>query len=142
MRLEFVFGLPADNKGNSKISVFVLRLSKIFHLTSVRDNVTGTQAAQLLFDRFALTGSLWGTLSRLLGTKLTMSIADHPQTDGQTELVNCVLDDTIWSICAGPPRPCQQYGARINGVYPVLLERVMAPSNSANLVGRHRCLHG
>ncbi|KAG3052553.1 hypothetical protein PI125_g26135 [Phytophthora idaei] len=33
-----------------------------------------------------------------------MSTADHPQTDGQTERVNRVLEDTLRSVCAGAPR--------------------------------------
>ncbi|POM72348.1 Pol protein [Phytophthora palmivora] len=33
-----------------------------------------------------------------------MSTADHPQTDGQTERVNRVLEDTLRSICAEAPR--------------------------------------
>ncbi|POM75970.1 Pol protein [Phytophthora palmivora] len=50
------------------------------------------------------TGAFWDTLFQLLGTKLTMSTADHPQTDGQTERVNRVLEDTLRSICAEAPR--------------------------------------
>ncbi|POM63375.1 Reverse transcriptase [Phytophthora palmivora] len=50
------------------------------------------------------TGAFWDTLFQLLGTKLTMTTADHPQTDGQTERVNCVLEDTLRSICAEAPR--------------------------------------
>ncbi|POM76941.1 Reverse transcriptase [Phytophthora palmivora] len=66
MSLDFVFGLPADDKGNIK--------------------------------------GVWDALSHLLGTKLTMSTADHPQTDGQTKRVNRVLEDTLRSICAEAPR--------------------------------------
>ncbi|POM60923.1 LOW QUALITY PROTEIN: reverse transcriptase [Phytophthora palmivora] len=33
-----------------------------------------------------------------------MSTADHPQTDGQTERVNRVLEHTLRSICAEAPR--------------------------------------
>ncbi|KAE9017809.1 hypothetical protein PR003_g9345 [Phytophthora rubi] len=33
-----------------------------------------------------------------------MSTADLPQTDGQTERVNRVLEDTLRSICAEMPR--------------------------------------
>ncbi|POM63906.1 LOW QUALITY PROTEIN: Pol protein, partial [Phytophthora palmivora] len=113
MSLDFVFGLPADDKGNTGILVFVCRLSKMVHLAPVRDKVTGKQAAQLFLDsefryhglpetivtdrdpRF--TGALWYTLFQLLGTKLTMSTADHPQTDGQTERVNRSKAPRSWS---------------------------------------------
>ncbi|POM66514.1 Pol protein [Phytophthora palmivora] len=50
MSLDFVFGLSADDKGNTGILVFVCRLSKMVHLAPVRDKVTGNQAAQLFLD--------------------------------------------------------------------------------------------
>ncbi|POM58080.1 Putative retroelement [Phytophthora palmivora] len=104
MSLDFVFGLPADDRGNTGILVFVCRLSKMVHLAPVRDKVTGKQAAQLLLDSVLryhglpetivsdrdprFTGAFWDTLFQLLGTKLALSTADHPQADGQTERVN------------------------------------------------------
>ncbi|POM61547.1 Pol protein [Phytophthora palmivora] len=112
MSLDLVFGLPADDKGNTGISVFACRSSKMVHLAPVRDKATGKQAAQLFLDSVfrnhglpetivsdrdpRFTSAFWDTLFQLLGTKLTMSSADHPQTDGQTERVNRVLED----ICA------------------------------------------
>ncbi|POM81278.1 Putative retroelement [Phytophthora palmivora] len=133
--LDFVFGLPADDKRNTGILVFLCRLSKMVHHAPVRDKVTGKQAAQLFLDSVfryhglpetivsdrdpLFTGDFWDTLFQLLGTKLTMSTADHPQTD----------------VCT------QQCGTRINGVYPVLLEQVTTPPGAANLAGRCRGLH-
>ncbi|POM59934.1 Pol protein, partial [Phytophthora palmivora] len=92
MSLNFVFGLLADDKGNTGILVFVRRLSKMVHLAPVRDKVTGKQAAQLFLDSVfryhglpetiisdrdpRFTGAFWDTLFQLLGTKLTMSTAD------------------------------------------------------------------
>ncbi|KAE9054574.1 hypothetical protein PF007_g32591 [Phytophthora fragariae] len=90
------------------------------HFAPVRDTVTGNEVARLFMDcvfrhhglpktivsdrdpRF--TAAFWQTLFRLLGTRLSMSTADHPQTDGQTERVNRVLEDTLRSICAEMPR--------------------------------------
>ncbi|POM61846.1 LOW QUALITY PROTEIN: Pol protein [Phytophthora palmivora] len=119
MSLDFVFGLPIDDKGNTGILVFVCRLSKMHHLAPVRDKVTGKQAAQLFLDSVfryhglpktifsdrdpRFTRAFWDTLFQILGTKLTMSTADHPQTDGQTERVSHVLEDTLRSICAEAP---------------------------------------
>ncbi|POM77436.1 LOW QUALITY PROTEIN: Pol protein [Phytophthora palmivora] len=102
MSLDFVFGLPADDKSNTGILVFVCRLSKIVHHAPVRDKVTRKQAAQLFLDSVFRYHGLPEII--LLGTKLTMLTADHQQTDGQTERVNRVLEDTLRSIYAEAPR--------------------------------------
>ncbi|KAG3011395.1 hypothetical protein PC120_g14452 [Phytophthora cactorum] len=119
MSLDFVFGLSAVDHGNTGILVFVCRLSKMVHLAPVPDTVTGEHAARLFVDGVfrhhglpetfisdrdpRLTAAFWQTLFQLLGTRLHMSTADHPQTDGQTERVNRVLEDTLRSVCAAAP---------------------------------------
>ncbi|GMF60237.1 unnamed protein product [Phytophthora fragariaefolia] len=54
------------------------------------------------------TARFWQEVFTLLGAQLSMSTADHPQTDGQTERVNRVLVDALksyahsfhhWSDC-------------------------------------------
>ncbi|GMF56544.1 unnamed protein product [Phytophthora fragariaefolia] len=88
-------------------------------LVAVRKSVTAPQAAQLFVDdvfqhhglpeafvsdrdpRFV--SHIWQHLFRLLGTRLDMSTADHPQTDGQTERVNRALEDVLRSVCAAEP---------------------------------------
>ncbi|KAG2820220.1 hypothetical protein PC113_g13278 [Phytophthora cactorum] len=54
------------------------------------------------------TARFWQKVFTLLGTQLSMSTADHPQSDGQTERVNRVLGDLLksyaysfqqWSDC-------------------------------------------
>ncbi|GMF27282.1 unnamed protein product [Phytophthora fragariaefolia] len=101
------------------ILVFVCRLSKMERLAAVRKSVTAPQAAQLFVDNVfrhhglpeafvsvrdpSFVSHFWQHLSRLLGTRLDMSTADHPQTDGQTERVNRVLEDARRSVCAAEP---------------------------------------
>jgi len=111
--LDFVFGLPKDGKNRTGILVFVDRFSKMVHLAAVSANVTAKETAQIFLDlvfkhhglpselvsdrdpRF--TSHFWRAVFDKLGTKLAMSTAAHPETDGQTERVNRVLGDILRS---------------------------------------------
>ena len=100
--------------------VFVDQLSKITHLAAVPATIDGEGTARLFIDRVfrqhglpmaiisdrdpRFTGTFWKSIFRVLGTKLDMSTADHPQTDGQTERVNRVIGDILRSVCAETPK--------------------------------------
>ncbi|NJI21328.1 DDE-type integrase/transposase/recombinase, partial [Aeromonas veronii] len=124
MSLDFIFGLPPDSGGNTGVVVFVDRFSKMVHLAAVPAEVTAKQTARLFVDMVfkhhgmptdivsdrdpRFTAHLWQEVFTLLGSQLSMSTADHPQTDGQTERVNRVLVDMLksyahsfqyWSEC-------------------------------------------
>ncbi|GMF60206.1 unnamed protein product [Phytophthora fragariaefolia] len=109
--MDFVFGLPPDSKRRTGIVVFVDRFSKMMHLAAVPAEVTAKQTARLFVDMVfrhqgmpidivsdrdpLFTARFWQEVFTLLGTQLSMSTADHPQTDGQTERVNRVLVDSL-----------------------------------------------
>ena len=42
-----------------------------------------------------LTSHFWKSLWALLGVRVALSMAHHPQTDGQTERVHCTLEQTL-----------------------------------------------
>ncbi|POM58900.1 Pol protein [Phytophthora palmivora] len=108
MSLDFYFGFPVGDKRNTGILVIACRLSKMAHLAPLFLNSVfrchGLSETIVSDQGSRFTGAFWDTVFQLLGTKLTMSTADHPQTDGQTERVNRVLEDTLRSICAEAPR--------------------------------------
>lgn len=41
------------------------------------------------------TGQFWTALFNMMGTKLKFSIADYFQIDGQTERINCLLEEYL-----------------------------------------------
>ncbi|KAL0315611.1 UNVERIFIED_CONTAM: Transposon Ty3-I Gag-Pol polyprotein [Sesamum radiatum] len=56
-------------------------------------------ASVLVVDRFSkdarFTGRFWTTLFNMMGTELKFSAANHPQTDGQTERMNALVEDYL-----------------------------------------------
>ncbi|KAI9906474.1 hypothetical protein PsorP6_002840 [Peronosclerospora sorghi] len=148
--MDFIFGFPNDKAGNTGILVFVDRLSKMAHLAAVPESIDGQGTAKVFLDRVfrqhglpdsvvsdpdpRFTGQFWGALFKVLGTKLLMSTEDHPQTDGQTERVNRVVEDILRSLCPDSPKiwsemlPMVEFAindsVHASTVYTVLRERI------------------
>ncbi|XP_026434078.1 uncharacterized protein LOC113331593 [Papaver somniferum] len=76
--MDFVLGLPRTVRGNDSIMVVVDRYSKMAHFIACKKTTDASN-------------SLW----MHLGTKLQFSTTAHPQTDGQTEVVNRSLGNMI-----------------------------------------------
>src|SRR5438105_3282508 len=109
--MDFIVGLPRTQKGNDSIWVIVDRLTKVAHFIPVKTIYRGDKYAQLYVDHILqlhgvpnrivsdhdpqFTTRFWKILHALLGTKLDFSSAYHPQTDGQTERVNQILEDML-----------------------------------------------
>ena len=59
----------------------------------------------ITYDRGSLfTSAFWSHLHQALGTALKYSTTYHPQTDGQTEWVNQILEDMLraYALAQGP----------------------------------------
>jgi hypothetical protein len=109
--MDFITQLPRTKSGFDAIVVFVDTFSKMVHLIPSRTTATAPDTAQIFFDHvFKLhglpssiisdrdtkfTSRFWQSLFRTMGTRLAMSTAYHPQTDGQTERANRTLEDML-----------------------------------------------
>ena len=116
--IDFMTDLPTTQRGCDMLMVVVDRFSKMAHLTACKKSNTSEQVAKLMVrDIFRLhgipksvvsdrdprfTSDMWQAFWKQLGTKLSMSTADHPQTDGQTEVVNRSINWMFRTVLESP----------------------------------------
>lgn len=95
------------------------RLTKFVHFVPLSHPYTATKVANLYLQHVlklhgmpativsdrdpAFTSHFWQELMRLQGVQLTMYSAYHPQTDGQTEIVNKSLEHYLRAFAADRP---------------------------------------
>jgi hypothetical protein len=87
------------------------RLTKVAHFIPVKTTYIGAKLAELYISRIVclhgvpkkivsergtqFTSRFWQKLHESMDTKLNFSSAYHPQTDGQTERTNQILEDML-----------------------------------------------
>src|ERR1035438_6752333 len=97
--------------GHDSILVVVDCLSKMAHFIPRSKSITSEQTASLVFQHVVhlhglpdniisdqgpqLAACIWSHLFQQLGTAISLSSAFHPQTDGQSEQVNQVLEQDL-----------------------------------------------
>jgi hypothetical protein len=109
--MDFITGLPRTKFGYDSIWVVVDRLTKVPHFIPVKTTYTSARLAKIYMSQIVclhgvpksivsdrgtqFTSHFWCQLHESLGTRLEFSIAFHPQTNGQTERVNQILEDML-----------------------------------------------
>ena len=111
--MDFIGPLTKCKNGYDAILVVVDTLTKYASFIPTHTTATAPQTAKLIFseivkhhgmpkniisDRDAkFTSSFWTSLWTLCGTRLRLSTAYHPQSDGQTERTNRTLEEYLRS---------------------------------------------
>jgi transposase InsO family protein len=109
--MDFIMGLLRTQLGYDSIWVIVDRLTKVAHFIPIKTTYSEPQLAELymsrivclhgvpkkiVFDRGTqFTLMFWESFHETLDTQLHFSSAYHPQTNGQTEGVNQILEDML-----------------------------------------------
>jgi hypothetical protein len=112
--MDFITGLP-ESDGYDAILVVVCRLSKMAHYIATHTNVTAEGLAEIFVthifrlhglptrivsDRGSVfTSKFWKCVATKLGMRRNLSTAFHPQTDGQTERINALLEQYLRCYC-------------------------------------------
>ena len=108
--MDFITDLPVS-AGHDSILVVVDHLSKMAHFIPCSKDITSEQTASLIFQHVVhlhglpdsiisdqgpqFAARFWSHLFQQLGTSINLSSAFHPQTDGQSEQVNQVLEQYL-----------------------------------------------
>ncbi|XP_024013310.1 uncharacterized protein LOC112087599 [Eutrema salsugineum] len=109
--IDFVTGLPRTLDKKNAIWVIVDRLTKSAHFLPIKKTDGAEQLAQKYIDVIVrlhgipvsivsdrdpkFTASFWQAFQKALGTKVHLSTAYHPQTDGQSERTIRTLEDLL-----------------------------------------------
>jgi transposase InsO family protein len=109
--VDFIVGLSRTRAGYDSIWVVVDRLTKVTHFIPVKTTYNSVVLAELYMSRIVclhgipnkivsdrgiqFTSHIWQQLEEPLDTHLKFSSAYHPQTYGQTERTNQILEDML-----------------------------------------------
>ena len=119
--MDFIGHLPvAQDTHNDCVLVIVDRLTKLVRFIPCKSTITADATAKLfikhVFKDFGLAQTMlsdrdtlfvsnfWQSLFKQLGTILPMSCGYHPQTDGQTEIMNKTLEGMLRPYVGAPHR--------------------------------------
>jgi hypothetical protein len=108
--MDFITDLPLCD-GFDTILVVVDRFTKMSHFIACNKSISAEETAKLILQQVVRLHGLpqdivsdrgpqfaarfWRRLFKLFGTKINLSTAFHPQTDGQTERVNQILEQYL-----------------------------------------------
>ena len=149
--MDFITGLPKSH-GFDSIFVVVDMLTKVAHLFPVRKDYSAKDVAhtfmkgvflhhglprRIVSDRDSkFTSNFWKSIFEATGTQLAYNTAYHPETDGQTERVNQVVEDILRAYCMREPSKWTRYLYLVEFAYNASFQRSIGMSPFKALYGQ------
>ena len=111
IEMDFVTGFPKSKRGNDAIFVVIDKLTKVAHFLPIKESIIAAQWAELYTSRIVslhgipqvissdrgsiFTSKFWDSFQKAMGTNIRFSTTFHPQTSGQVERGNQILEDML-----------------------------------------------
>jgi transposase InsO family protein len=108
---DFITDLPATSNGNDTILTVVDRFTKEGHFIPCRKDLTAEELADIFLNHIVrihglpsniisdrdklFTSKFWKSFTSILGIVPKLSTSFHPQTDGQTERLNSIIEQYL-----------------------------------------------
>lgn len=165
--MDFITDLPRTASGFDAITTYVDRFSKRPHFIPCHTSNTAVSAAKnfhntvfklhglpdnIVSDRDPkFTSKFWKELMRILDVDLKMSTANHPQSDGQSEVMNKALETYLRIFCNYNQNNWDELLASAEfsyssskhastGLSPFLLDLGWEPKQPLDFLGKHESI--
>jgi hypothetical protein len=123
--VDFIIGLPKNQKQNDSIMVLIDKLSKSAHFIPVKSTFKDINIAKIFMKEIfrvhgipkmvisdrdvKFTSAFWKELFVWINTNLNFSTSYHPQTDEQTERTNQIIEDMLRMYARTKPSKWEDY---------------------------------
>ena len=123
--MDFITGLPRTSKQHDSIMVVVDKLTKATHFIPLKTTLKETNVFNIFMKEVArlheipktivsdrdpkFTSNFWKGLFKGFRTNMNFSTTYHPESDGQTEWVNQVIEDMLSMYVMDKPFKWEDY---------------------------------